>query len=119
MMEGAVIESTSLWFYIFLAAGATALWRVLGVVLAGRVQPDSAAFDAVNAVAYAMVAGLMTRVIVFPVGLVAETPMLDRVLALFAAVLIWKLRGGAVLEGLGAGIAVFAFFVAAREGGVF
>lgn len=111
-------ETASLWPYILLAAVATGIWRVLGVALAGRVKPNSAAFDAVNAVAYAMVAGLMMRVIVFPVGLVAETPMLDRIVALLAAVLVWKLRGGAVLEGLGAGIAVFALFVAARQFGL-
>ena len=59
------------WPYLFIAiAGflATDLWRFLGVFLSARIGEESEILRWVRAVATALVAGLVTRLIVFPVG---------------------------------------------------
>ena len=54
---------------------ATWLWRGLGVLLSGRLDPRSAMFEWVSCVAYALVAGLIARIIVAPSGLLAQTAL--------------------------------------------
>ena len=105
------------WAMLGLAVLATFAWRFIGVLIAGRLREDDALFDWVSAVAYAMVAGLMMRIIVFPTNAMADAPMMDRMVALAVAILVWHLRGRALMQGLFAGVAVFAVFVLAREGG--
>lgn len=106
------------WAMLGLAIAATFGWRFLGVLVAGRLSEDDTLFDWVSAVAYAMVAGLMVRIIVFPSNAIADAPTVDRLGAVGIAVLVWYLGGKALMKGLLAGIAVFACFVALRETGL-
>ena len=50
-------QSLYLWVLILLAFIATDIWRVLGVLLANRITPESLFMKWINAVAYAMVCG--------------------------------------------------------------
>ncbi len=106
------------WAMLSLAVAATFAWRFVGVLIAGRLREDDPLFDWVSAVAYAMVAGLMLRIIVFPTNAMADAPLLDRLTAFAVALLVWYFRGRALMQGLFAGVAVFAAFVLLREGGV-
>lgn len=66
------------WPYVFIAlAGIAAneIWRVLGVVLSGRVHERSEAFVIVKAIASALVAGVISEVVMFPSGALAEMPL--------------------------------------------
>ncbi|MBC6405748.1 MAG: AzlD domain-containing protein [Rhodospirillales bacterium] len=63
------------------AALATYVWRFLGVLLSGRINPESAFFAWMASVAYALLAGLVTRMIVLPVGPLIETPLAARLTA--------------------------------------
>ena len=63
------------WAAVGLAFLGTFIWRFLGVMLADKVQPDSMLMKWVNAVAYAMVAGVMMLVLVFPTGVLATTEL--------------------------------------------
>ncbi|GIX26175.1 AzlD domain-containing protein [Pelomicrobium sp. G1] len=93
------------WPWILLAAATvgTYLWRGLGVAFAGRLRLDSPLFQWFTCVTYAMLAALVARVIVLPVGILAETPLAFRLVAAAAgmAVMLWR-RGG-LLPGLAAG----------------
>lgn len=51
------------WLTIAVAAVVTYMWRALGVALAGRVAPDSKVLEWVTCVAYALLAGLVARMI--------------------------------------------------------
>lgn len=104
------------WAMLGLAVAATFGWRFLGVVLAGRIDPESPLFDWVSAVAYAMVAGLMMRIVVFPSGAIAATPVADRVLAAAVALAVWYWRGRSLAPGLAAGMAVFGGLLLWRGG---
>lgn len=74
-----------LWLLIAACGLGTYLWRGLGVALSGRIEPDSELFRWAACVAYAMVAGLIVRIIVMPTGVLAATPIEDRLIACAAA----------------------------------
>ena len=82
----------NLWFLVMLAVLGTFSWRFLGVVIGDRIPKDSIWSIWINAVAYAMVAGVMTLLVVFPTGLVVEIGMGWRILALTAAVIVMILK---------------------------
>ena len=95
----AELARSPLWPWILLlgAAAGTYLWRGLGVFFAGRLRRDSLLFQWFTCVTYAMLAALVARVIVLPVGILAETPLAFRLAAAAAgmAVMLWR-RGGLV-----------------------
>lgn len=69
------------WPYVFIAlAGIAAneVWRVLGVVLSGRLSETSEAFVIVKAIASALVAGVISEVVMFPSGALAGVPIVVR-----------------------------------------
>jgi branched-subunit amino acid transport protein len=77
--------AAELWLLLLACGGTTYLWRGLGVLLSGRINPQSAIFEWVSCVAYALVAGLIARIIVAPSGLMAQTALLCGVLIFVAA----------------------------------
>lgn len=63
------------WLTIFLAALATFSWRISGLILSDFIRPESLVMKWINAVAYAMVAAVLMRILVYPTGLLATTPL--------------------------------------------
>jgi hypothetical protein len=63
---------------------ATDIWRVLGVYASAGIDEDGELFRWVRAVATALVAALVTRIVFFPPGALADTPLILRAAA-FAA----------------------------------
>ena len=69
---------------VLLTTGAivgTYLWRGAGVMFAARIKSDSPAFQWVTFVSYAMLGGLIARMVTLPIGPLMETPLLFRALA--------------------------------------
>ncbi|MDJ0951734.1 MAG: AzlD domain-containing protein [Alphaproteobacteria bacterium] len=81
------------WPYLALtcAAVATYAFRGLGVAFAGRLRTDSPWFDLASCVAYALLAGLLARMILIPQGALAEAPLVARCVAVGAALLVFVL----------------------------
>jgi branched-subunit amino acid transport protein len=73
--------TADLWIIVLASAAATYAWRGLGAFLSGRIKADSELLRWVACVAYAMVAGLIMRIIVMPTGLLAQSLLVDRLLA--------------------------------------
>ena len=71
-----------LWGLLILVSLSTYIWRASGVVIAARINPDGALSQWFNCVAYGMLAGLISRIMLMPIGILAETPLLDRLAAL-------------------------------------
>ncbi|MBI3936465.1 MAG: AzlD domain-containing protein [Betaproteobacteria bacterium] len=69
------------WLLVLASSAGTYLWRGLGVALSGRIRVESELFDWITCVAYAMVAGLITRIIVMPTGMLAASLLPDRLAA--------------------------------------
>lgn len=86
---------------------ATYFWRAMAVLFSGRLTVESELFRWVECVAYAMVAGLMVRIVLLPSGVLAASPMADRVLGCFVALAAYRLCKRNLLAGLGAGVAFF------------
>lgn len=107
-MTAVLNDPATTWIAIFAAAAGTIFWRVLGVALDGRIDPDGAVYQWISAVAYAMVAGLMVRVLILPSGLDDPTEMGLRALSLAAALAAWWFLGKSVMSGLAVGVGLFA-----------
>ena len=72
---------SELWSLLLLCVVVTYAWRGAGVLLSGRIATDSDAFRWITCVAYAMVAGLVMRIIVMPAGLLGTSLLAHRLAA--------------------------------------
>lgn len=94
------------WPYLFILAGGWAMtypWRVLGVLLGGKIDEDSDVLVLVRAIATALVAGVIGNLIVFPSGPLADTALWLRIGAAGAGFAAYLLLGRTVLAGIVAG----------------
>ena len=96
-----------LWALFSLSILGTAVWRLIGVVVSGKIRPDSALFNWFYCVAYAMLAGLISRMIILPEAALAETELWHRLLALALGMTVFFLRGRALLLGCLVGLVSF------------
>lgn len=92
---------------VVLAAGwaTTYVWRVAGVYLAERIGPESEVLIWVRAVATALVAALVARIVLAPPGLLAATPLTARIAAMTAGVCAFYLFGRRVGPGVASAVA--------------
>ncbi len=79
-------------------------WRWLGLVLGTRVPSESQYFIWVRAVATAIVAGLVMRIVLFPAGALADVALSVRLLAFAGGLVVFIALG----RNLGAGVAASA-----------
>lgn len=88
-----MLDDPFLWPFVALtlAALVTYGWRALGVALASRIDPKGPLFEWVGCVCYAMLAGLIARMIVLPVGPLEQTALAARVAAAVIALAIFFL----------------------------
>jgi branched-subunit amino acid transport protein len=59
----------------------TYLWRGLGVAVSARIRPASELFAWIGCVAFAMLAGLISRVVLIPSGALEHTALWQRLAA--------------------------------------
>ena len=100
-------ENLEMWIIVGLAFLGTVIWRAIGVAVGDKIPPGSLFSEWINAVAYAMVSGVMMMIIFFPSGLMAETDVSWRLFALFAAICVMVLSGK-LLYAMLAGISAFS-----------
>ncbi|QJE73027.1 AzlD domain-containing protein [Aerophototrophica crusticola] len=87
------------------AAAVTYVWRGLGVLLGGRIDPAGPLFEWVGCVAYALLAGLVARMILLPIGPLAAASLEARALAAAVGLGVFLLARRSLLLGLAAGLA--------------
>lgn len=92
----------------------TYLWRGVGVLLSGRISVNSEVFSWIACVAYAMVAGLVSRIVVMPSGMLADTALGERLVACGIALAAYYLCRRNILVGVGAGVAAMMAIAVAR-----
>jgi branched-subunit amino acid transport protein len=97
---------------------ATYVWRFLGVVYASRLAPDSAILDWVRAVATALIAALIMRIVLVPPGALAETSLVSRGLALVAGALVFHFGRRMIFVGVAGAYVVLLISEAAIRYGV-
>ncbi|MDF1609975.1 AzlD domain-containing protein [Hoeflea sp. YIM 152468] len=83
-MIGYAAFDTWWWPYVFIAiAGwlATDIWRWIGVLVGNRLKQDSAALTWVRAVATALLAAVIAKLILYPTGELNNVPLSLRLFA--------------------------------------
>jgi branched-subunit amino acid transport protein len=95
-----------IWLLLAAAFAVTYVWRGLGVILGGRLELDGLAFRWISAVAYAMLAGLIMRMLVLPQGALGETALSLRLVAAAAALAVYILTRFNMLLGVAVGLAI-------------
>ena len=107
----------ALWPYVLVIVGglATYFWRALGVALSGRVDAGSRLFEWVACVAYALLAGLIARMIILPNGPLAETANADRIGAAVVALAIFFLTRHNIGLGVAAGAGALVLMTLGRS----
>lgn len=108
------MTDAELWPYLVVLVGAAAtyLWRALGVAMSGRVKADSPVLDLVGCIAYALLAGLLARMILLPVGPLQGTGLATRIAATAVAVVVFFALKRNLLAGVAAGGATLAVLTA-------
>ena len=67
----------------------TYMWRALGVAVSSRLPPDSELFAWVGCVAFAMLAGLVSRMVLMPSGPLEATALWQRLAATAFAMVVY------------------------------
>ena len=98
------------WLAIALACLGTFGWRLIGVILAGKIATETALMTWINSVAYAMVSGVLMLIMVYPTGILATTELDHRFIALFIG-LATMILTKKLLYALTAGLGSFAIIV--------
>ena len=73
------------WLLLAACGVATYLWRGPGVALSASIDPRSRGFAWVACVAYATIAGLVSRMLLMPTGELAEIALWERAIGSAAA----------------------------------
>jgi len=102
------MPDATLWTVVLLSAAATYVWRALGVAIAGKVSPDSETFRLFACIAYAMLAGLIARMLILPEGILAESLMSFRLIAVGLSVAVFFASKRNLPAGVAVGVGTFA-----------
>lgn len=74
-----------LWLLLAACGFATYLWRGPGVLISAGMEPRGEMFTWISCVAYAIIAGVVSRMLLMPTGALAETTLLERAIGSVAA----------------------------------
>lgn len=95
---------------VLACAAGTYVWRALGVAVAGRLDPNGEVFTWMACVALAMVAGLVSRMLIEPVGVLATTSLGVRLAATACGLVVYfVMTRRNLLAGVLTGCVVIAF----------
>ena len=83
--------TSSIVIVILVTSFATYLSRFLGVVSSEKIKETSKWFRWFNCLAYSTLAALITRTIIFPVGVLDEASYLVRLIVVLTSILIFYL----------------------------
>ena len=100
-------ETQTILFLVFLGFLATEPWRWLGVFLSKDFDEDHEAIKLVRAISTALIAALVVRLIFSPPGVLAQTELSSRIIALITATFVYMLTKQHVLLSLCAGVILF------------
>ena len=92
-----------IWWSILGASLVTYASRGIGVLLSGRINTDGPLFRWVAAVAYALLAALIARLIVVPLGPLASTTLIARLVSAALALAVYLLTKRNLMLGVATG----------------
>ena len=96
---------------------ATYIWRFSAVMISHRIEPNHPIFEWFTCLAYGIIAALVARSLVFPMGILQEIPLWQRLCSMAIAFLGFYLLGRKLWVGILFG--EFAFILLIWFQGVF
>jgi len=81
--------SNNIILVILVTSFATYLSRFLGVISSEKIKETSKIFKWFNCIAYATLAALIARMIVFPAGVLSESAILLRFIVIMSAIILF------------------------------
>jgi branched-subunit amino acid transport protein len=96
---------------VLVCGAATYVWRGAGVWIADRIDVDGRPFRWASCVAFAIIAGLVSRVIFLPTGDLATTPLWARLVAVAIALVAFRIGRRSLLLGVLAGSAALPLLI--------
>ncbi len=81
--------SSNIILVILVTSLATYLSRFLGVVSSEKIDETSKIFKWFNCIAYAILAALIARMIIFPAGVLSESVIFFRFVVLISAIILY------------------------------
>jgi branched-subunit amino acid transport protein len=96
-----------LWLVVWGAIAATYMWRFLGTLFSYRIDSQGPLFQWITCVSFAMLAGLISRMVFVPVGPLIEVPLWIRITGILIGLAVFFIARRQVLVGVAAGLAVF------------
>jgi len=97
------MPAESLWLIVLGCGAATFVWRALGVAVVKRIDAQGDFFQWITCVSYAMVAGLVFRMIIMPESELASVSLPIRVSAVVIAFAAYFLFSRRLVAGVLAG----------------
>ena len=107
-----------MWGLLILVSLSTYLWRAGGVLIASRIDPTGNLAQWFTCVAYGMLAGLISRIMLMPIGILAETPLIDRLAALSIGFIVFFVMKRRLLPGTLISTAIFLALATLRAKGL-
>ncbi len=104
------MENDLLWVGLLFGIIVSVALRFSGVAVSGKINPEGPLFRWIQSVAYAMLAALVARMVVFPTGPLEETELWHRITAAIFAVGIFYFFKLKLLLAVGAGTFLFIIF---------
>ncbi|MGI9319276.1 MAG: AzlD domain-containing protein [bacterium] len=108
-------NTSELWIVVLGAIAATYLWRFLGTLFSYRIDPQGPLFQWITCVSFAMLAGLISRMVFIPVGPLTEVALWIRVTGIVVGLAVYFVARRQVLAGVGAGLSVFVALVSISQ----
>ena len=105
-------DQSDLWLVVMGAIGATYIWRFAGAALSHKIRTESSIFQWFTCVSYAMLAGLVSRMILIPVGPLTEVTLWIRLLCIALGLGVFLLAGRRVLPAVGIALLLFILLTA-------
>ncbi len=103
--------NTHLWLLVGGAIAGTYFWRFFGTLFSRQISTDSAVFQWITCVSYAMLAGLISRMVLLPVGPLIEVSLGIRLVGIAVGLGVFFLLDRRVLLAVGSGLAIFIALV--------
>jgi Branched-chain amino acid transport protein (AzlD) len=89
------------------------IWRMLGLVVGRGIDEESELFTWARAVATAVLAGVIAKLIIFPPGALADVPLVVRLVAIVCGFVAFLLVRRSIFAGVAAGEAALMLGVLA------
>jgi len=89
----------------------TLILRVVGVIGAGQLNESSAFFRWISCVAFAISAGIMSKILLLPSGVLVDTPIDARIGGIGVGLVVFFFSGRRVLPGVVSGLVAFVLLL--------